>query len=73
MSVAILRCPTIRTTDCVESIVKEIRRLKTVNEVKADVHTKVVQVDLVAGASLREVRDKLNELNYPAALPDRIR
>jgi copper chaperone CopZ len=49
------------------TIQNELKELVGVNEVEGDTQNKVITVEWESPTTLQEIRDTLNELNYPAS------
>jgi copper chaperone CopZ len=59
--------PDISCGHCVMTIQNELKELVGVNEVEGDTQNKVITVEWESPTTLQEIRDTLNELNYPAS------
>jgi copper ion binding protein len=59
--------PTISCGHCVNSIKTELSELEGVSKVEGDIEGKRVEVEWDAPATEDRIKNKLTEINYPAA------
>jgi len=59
--------PNISCGHCVKTIENELSELEGIQSLEGDPQNKTVTVEWEAPITLEEIRDRLNEINYPAA------
>ena len=60
--------PNISCGHCVATIERELQELDGVSQVSGNPQTKQVTVEWQDPASVSQIKDKLNEIGYPAAV-----
>lgn len=61
-----LKVPSMHCNHCVMHVKKALLSLDGVEDVNVDLETKAVEVEFSAPASDQTIREKLEEINYPA-------
>jgi len=59
--------PNISCGHCVKTIENELSELEGIQSLEGDPQNKTVTVEWEAPITLEKIRDRLNEINYPAA------
>ncbi|MFC1567206.1 heavy-metal-associated domain-containing protein [Thermodesulfobacteriota bacterium] len=59
--------PNISCGHCVKTIENELSELQGIKSLEGDPQNKTITVEWEAPITLENIRDKLNEINYPAA------
>ena len=59
--------PNISCGHCVKTIENELSELHGIKSLEGDPQNKTITVEWEAPITLENIRDKLNEINYPAA------
>ena len=62
-----LSVPNINCGHCVMTIKNELSEMEGVIHVEGDEQTKEIKVDWQEPASIEKIKEKLEEINYPAA------
>lgn len=66
MNTITLTVPGISCQHCVHTITNELSELPGINNVHADKNTKQVEVEFQTPTTEKEIRQLLEEINYPA-------
>lgn len=62
-----LSIPNISCGHCVKTIENELSELEGVRSLEGDPQNKTITVEWEAPITLAQIKDRLNEINYPAA------
>jgi copper chaperone CopZ len=67
MEKTIMSIPNISCDHCVMTIKNELKEIEGILHVEGDSQAKEIKVDWQEPASLEKIKEKLAEINYPAA------